>query len=138
MTINLGTFSDNVVVLDNANINLGTFSGNAIINMKASVNQGTFSGNAVMTGSTSLTSGTISGNGILAGKGTSCNSCTIQGRVFNGVSCKHSVGANKLHFDKRSCNDDDPKDTLIDEREGCTSPGAKDCGKDQKTKPTIC
>ena len=122
--------------MDNAKLKESKASDNTIINMKADINQGQLSGNAVMTGETKLNNGKISDNGILAGKGTSCNSCQINGgRVFDGVSCTHSVSAEHRHWDNRSCKKQ--IDTLKDEREGCLTPGAEDCRKEQPP-PTIC
>lgn len=133
-----GVCSGNCIILDNANLTACTVLDNSLINMQANATSTTFSDNAVMTGSSSANGATISGNGILSGKGTSLSGGSISGngRVFNGVACTHGVSGEKRHWDSRSCDNDDKRHKLTDEREGCISPDGSDCEKEMPP-PTI-
>jgi len=129
--------SENAIILGNSSLINCKVKGNALINMNSQGIQTTYSDFAVQTGSTIKLSGSISGNGILSGEGTS-HKGSLEGRVFGGVACTHSVGEGERHWDQRSCLGEEQKFTLIDEREEGITPGAKDCSKEQKDKPTIC
>ncbi len=105
--------ADECVLVENV-----TVSGYAICNMKSTIEPGcSVTGHGMVTGSSSLKGGAkVSDYGIVAGSGTIKDGGTVsgQGRVFNGISCPHSVGGSKRHWDNRSCKCQ--IDTLEDER----------------------
>ncbi len=136
--LNLTEVEGHSIVKGHASLTNCKVKGNVLINMNSTGTDTTYSDFAVQTGTTTKISGSISGNGILSGEGTS-HEGSLEGRVFGGVACVHSVGEGERHWDLRSClTKKERKFTLIDEREGGITPGHEDCYKEQTDEPTTC
>lgn len=96
---------DDTVITDKSSVTNSFMKGFSQSTMDSIIENSVFSGHASISGTCLAQNTSVSDYGIISGDGTAKigGSVSGTGRVFNGVTCPHSVGGGDRHFNAKTC-----------------------------------